>query len=125
MLPPPPGLTPPPGLLARRPAFVANTRDLVQRGAVVVAGTDAGIAPIKPHDILRTAVAQFADLGMTPLEALQTVTSGAARAIGLGHIKGRLAPGYDADVLIVDGDPLTDPSAIHRIRAVYSCGRPV
>jgi imidazolonepropionase-like amidohydrolase len=88
-----------------------------------VAGTDAGIAPIKPHDILRRAVAQLAELGMTPPEALQTVTSTAARAIGFGGSKGRLAPGYDADVLVVDGDPLTDPSAIDRIRAVYSRGR--
>lgn len=62
---------------------------------------------------------------MTPLDALQAVTSRAARVIGLGDRKGRLAPGFDADLLIVDGDPLTDAAAIHRIRAVYSQGRPV
>lgn len=123
MLPPPPGLTPPAALMARVPKFVTNTRDLVQRGAVVVAGTDAGIAPSKPHDILRTAVAQLAEVGLTPLEALQTVACRAARVIGLGEAKGRLAPGYDADILAVDGDPLTDASAIHRIRAVYSRGQ--
>jgi len=125
VLPPPPGLTPPPGLLARVPKFIANTRDLVQRGAVVVAGTDAGIAPVKPHDILRTAVAQLGDLGMSPLNALQAVTSRAAAVVGLADTKGRLAPGYDADLLIVDGDPIADRHAIHRIRAVYSRGLPV
>ena len=123
MLPLPPGLAPPPGLLARVGRFVANTRDMVERGAVVVAGTDAGIAPVKPHDVLRTAVGQLADLGMTPVEALRTVTSVAARVVGLGASKGRLAAGYDADVLVVDGDPFADPAAIHRIRAVYARGR--
>jgi len=125
MLPPPPGLTPPPGLLARVERIIANTRDLTERGAVVVAGTDAGIAPVKPHDILRTAVAQLADLGMTPLEALRATTSRAAQVVGRGTTKGRLAPGYDADVLVVDGDPLTEPGAIHRIRAVYARGNRV
>jgi imidazolonepropionase-like amidohydrolase len=104
-------------------AFVANTRDMLERGAVVVAGTDAGIAPVKPHDVLRTAVGQLVDLGMTPQQALETVTSRAARAIGLGDRKGRLAAGFDADLLVVDGDPLADPGAIHRIRAVYCGGR--
>jgi imidazolonepropionase-like amidohydrolase len=122
LLPPLPGFTPPPAILARAAKFVANTRDMVERGAVVVAGTDAGIAPVKPHDVVRSAVAQLGDLGMAPLRALETVTSLAARVIGLGDRKGRLAPGYDADLLVVDGDPLADPSAIHRIRAVYARG---
>ncbi|MDN5797652.1 MAG: amidohydrolase family protein, partial [Intrasporangium sp.] len=55
MLPPPPSVTLPPEVLARIPRVIANIRDLVERGAVVVAGTDAGIAPVKPHDIVRTA----------------------------------------------------------------------
>jgi imidazolonepropionase-like amidohydrolase len=40
----------------------------------------------------------------------------------LAHRKGRLAPGFDADVIAVDGDPLTDPTALLRIRAVYALG---
>ncbi len=123
LLPPPPGFAAPPAVLARVTKFVANTLDMVERGAVVVAGTDAGIAPVKPHDVLRTAVAQLGDLGVTPLRALETVTSRAADAIGLGDRKGRLAPGYDADLLVVDGDPVADQGAIHRIRAVYARGR--
>jgi imidazolonepropionase-like amidohydrolase len=125
MLPPPPGLTPPAGLLARLPKIITNTRHMVELGAVVVAGTDAGIAPVKPHDILRTAIAQLGGIGISPLKALQTVTSSAASVVGLGDRKGRLAAGFEADLLIVEGDPLTDPSAIHQIRAVYSRGRAV
>ena len=42
--------------------------------------------------------------------------------VELGHRKGRLRPGYDADILAVDGDPLSDPAALHAIRAVYVRG---
>jgi imidazolonepropionase-like amidohydrolase len=125
MLPPLPGMTPPPGVLARIPKIIANTRRMVELGAVVVAGTDAGIAPVKPHDIVRTAVTQLGEVGLTPLQALRTTTSLAARVIGLGDRKGRLAAGFDADLLVIDGDPLTDHAAIHQIRAVYARGRAV
>lgn len=59
---------------------------------------------------------------MSPLEALRATTSVAARVCGLGRRKGRIAPGYDADILAVDGNPLDDPAALHRIRAVYVRG---
>jgi imidazolonepropionase-like amidohydrolase len=123
MLPPQPGMSPPPGILERMLGILANLRRMVELGAVVVAGTDAGIAPVKPHDILRTAVGQLGEIGVPPLEALRACTSLAARVVGLGDRKGRLAAGFDADVLVVDGDPLADPDAIHQIRAVYARGR--
>jgi imidazolonepropionase-like amidohydrolase len=59
---------------------------------------------------------------MTAAEALSTCTARAAAALGLGHRKGRLCPGYDADILAVDGDPLSDPAALHAVRAVYLRG---
>jgi imidazolonepropionase-like amidohydrolase len=37
---------------------------------------------------------------------------------GLGHRKGHVAPGFDADLLAVNGDPIADPDALHDIRAV-------
>ncbi|HEY5848236.1 MAG TPA: amidohydrolase family protein [Microlunatus sp.] len=118
-----PGAMPPPEILKRAPAIIANTRRMQQSGVRVVAGTDAGIAPIKPHDVLRYAIPQLMDLGMTPAEALTTVTSVAAEVCGLAAIKGHVAEGYDADILAVHGNPFTDPQTIHRIRAVYSRGR--
>jgi len=88
----------------------------------MVAGTDAGIAPIKPHDVLRHAPAMLRDIGFGQAEVLRTMTSAAAGVIGLGHRKGRLAPGFDADILAVDGDPIADLEALHRIRALYARG---
>jgi imidazolonepropionase-like amidohydrolase len=119
---PTPGAAPPPGMVARRPALVANCQQLYAAGVRIVVGSDAGIGAIKPPDVIRWAGPQLRQLGMSGAEALATCTSRAASALGLGHRKGRLAPGYGADILAVDGDPLTDPAAMHAIRAVYVRG---
>lgn len=116
------GLMPPPPILARLPFIMANLCRLVGAGAIVVAGTDAGIAPMKPHDVLRHALPDLISIGMSPVDALRAVTSRAAGACGLAHKKGRLLPGHDADLLVVDGNPLTDPTALARVRAVYKNG---
>jgi imidazolonepropionase-like amidohydrolase len=55
-------------------------------------------------------------------EALRSATSTGAVVCGLGDRKGRIAEGYDADILAIDGDPLTDPSTLHAIRAVILRG---
>ncbi|HEX8489244.1 MAG TPA: amidohydrolase family protein [Propionibacteriaceae bacterium] len=122
---PVPGMMGPPEILKRIPAIVANMQRMHRAGVRVVAGSDAGIAPVKPHDVLRYAMPQLIELGMTPAEVLRTITSVAADVIRLGDRKGRIAAGYDADVLAVGGNPLTEPESIHRIVAVYSRGRRV
>jgi len=122
---PVPGMTMPPEMTSRLPTLVANARRLYAAGVPITAGTDAGIGPIKPPDVLCHAVAHLEQLGMSGATALRACTSEAAAVCGLGHRKGRLAPGYDADILAVQGDPITDPTALHRIRAVYVRGRRV
>jgi imidazolonepropionase-like amidohydrolase len=123
---PVPGMKgPPPAVVARLPGIVANRRRLYAAGACIVAGTDAGIAPVKPHDVVRHAPPMLRQLGFRPAEALRAITSVAAGVCGLGHRKGRIAPGFDADILAVDGDPVADPGALHHIRAVYARGTAV
>jgi len=122
---PVPGRLPPPEIRARMPLLMANLRRLYEAGAPMVAGTDAGIAPVKPHDVLRRAPDAMREIGIGQAEALRIITSVAAGVIGLGHRKGRIAPGFDADILAVDGDPIADPEALHRIRAVYARGMAV
>lgn len=121
-LAPAPGASPPSAVAARLPQILAGLRQLHATGASMVAGTDAGIGRSKPPDVMRWAVAQLTQIGMTPAEALRAGTSRAATVCGLGHRKGRIAPGYDADLLVVDGNPLDDLSALHHIRAVYVRG---
>jgi YD repeat-containing protein len=123
-LAPVPGAEPAPGMSARRPAMVANGRRMLAAGVTMIAGTDAGIAPVKPPDVIRWAIPQFQLLGMTAVQALHACTAGAATALGLGHRKGQLRSGYDADILAVDGDPLSNPAALHAIRARYTSAVP-
>ncbi|MGI8311083.1 amidohydrolase family protein [Saccharopolyspora hattusasensis] len=106
----------------RMPAIIANFAALYAAGAVIVAGTDAGIGPYKPHDVLPYAQDRLAAFGMDPVTILRSMTSVAAGVCGLGHRKGRLRAGYDADVVVVQGDPNADLSALHRVVAVYSRG---
>jgi imidazolonepropionase-like amidohydrolase len=70
-------------------------------------------------------VIDLVDCGAIPEQALVSATSDAARACGLAGRTGRLAAGLDADLLAVDGDPLTDVTTLRTVRAVVSRGRPV
>jgi imidazolonepropionase-like amidohydrolase len=119
---PTPGVAPPPAVAQRLPRIVANTRRLHEAGASLIVGTDAGIGRPKPHDVLRYALQQTGSIGLSPKAALRMATSTAAAACGLGESKGRVAPGFDADLVAVDGDPLADLAALHRIRAVFARG---
>jgi imidazolonepropionase-like amidohydrolase len=91
-------------------------------GVQVVCGADAGIGSGKPHGILPEAVIDLVSAGLPPAAALASATSVAARACGLGERKGRLRAGYDADLLLVDGDPLTDITALRRVSTVVAGG---
>jgi imidazolonepropionase-like amidohydrolase len=75
--------------------------------------------------VLADAPAMLIDIGLGPADVLRTLTSGAAAVCGLAHRKGRVAAGFDADLVAVDGDPLTDPGALRRVRAVYARGSAV
>jgi imidazolonepropionase-like amidohydrolase len=119
---PVPGAVPPPAVVMRMPRIIANTRAMYEAGARLVIGTDAGIGLTKPPDVLRHALAQMAMMGLDAGAALRLATSTAADACGLGRRKGRLAPGFDADVLAVQGNPLLDLAAIQSVRAVFARG---
>jgi imidazolonepropionase-like amidohydrolase len=120
-----PGMPVPPLVTANRPVLTAARCRLHQLGATIVVGTDAGINEVKPHDVLPHAITDLTEGGMTSIEALRALTSVAARALSVDGRKGRLARGFDADVIAVDGDPLADPSAVASIVAVWRAGHRV
>jgi imidazolonepropionase-like amidohydrolase len=123
------GATPPPAVLAMQQrtgatwgARQAMTGRLHQAGVTLVSGADSGISAGKPHGILALAIADLVTAGIPATAALATATSTAAQACGLGRRKGRLRTGYDADIIVVVGDPLTDISALTHIQTVYLAG---
>ncbi|MFI5844812.1 amidohydrolase family protein [Catenuloplanes sp. NPDC051500] len=113
----------PTGMFAVLDDMYAVFGELAGRGARIVVGTDGGISPVKPHDVLPYAVTDDLNrIGLTPEQALVAVTSNAADALGLGRSKGRVVEGADADLLVVGGDPLTDPSRLRDVSAVFRSG---
>jgi len=90
--------------------------DIMRAGGLVVAGTDTPNA-INLHGELMSYVMA----GMTPYDAIKTATVNPAKALGLDA--GTIEPGKLADLIAVDGDPLTDIAALHNVRRVIANGR--
>jgi imidazolonepropionase-like amidohydrolase len=112
----------PPFITSNLDALRTSRRMIRELGGTIVVGTDAGIDVAKLHDVLPYAMDELMLGGMTAIEALSSMTGDAARAIGLGDRVGRLLPGFDADVVAVNGDPTTDPAALTSIAAVWRAG---
>ena len=121
-----PGVSLPPIIIAIMDGARALMRALIEGGTRVVIGPDAGIAPHKPHHALPYAIADMAQF-LGNAGALSAATYHAA-ACNLADRKGRLAPGFDADILAIDGNRLTDINAIHRRVALvhrgHACHQP-
>lgn len=60
--------------------------------------------------------------GQSPMAALVSANTVAAQAIGMGDRLGKLASGYEADIIALDGDPLTDLTAVRRVVFVMRGG---
>lgn len=95
-------------------------RGLLDAGALVALGTDYPVEPLDPVPNLFTAVTRRSpreptgpafvpEQALTLTEALAAYTLGAARAAGRGDVLGRLAPGYLADLAVLDPDPFDLP----------------
>ena len=98
---------------------------LRKHGVTVVSGVDSGLAPFKRHGNVWRTVGEMVEGGYTAADALASATSVAAEACGLAGETGRLAEGYAADLLVVDGDLAADPAVLGRPRQVLVRGTPV
>lgn len=95
---------------------------LLEAGVRLLAGADSGISPTKPHGVLPRAVVELTLCGAGPEQALAAATGVSADALGLGQFTGRLRRGLSADLLLVDGDPLTTIDDVTRPRTVIPRG---
>jgi imidazolonepropionase-like amidohydrolase len=118
----PSDVPPPPQIVRVLPLLAALFARLWREGALLVVGTDSGIAPVKPHATLPYGVAHLASLGVPAADALRTCTATAADVCGVGDRKGRLAAGFDADLMAVAGDPLADLAVLCHPVAVFARG---
>ncbi|MGA9583257.1 MAG: amidohydrolase family protein [Allosphingosinicella sp.] len=92
-------------------------------GVPVVFGTDAAVFE---HGRNAEELALLVELaGMSPAEAIASATTGAARLLGMEREVGRIAPGYSADLIAVDGDPLRDVRALEQVDYVMVRGKAI
>jgi imidazolonepropionase-like amidohydrolase len=115
-------------LAAQKQALATNLKNvktLFDAGVNIGFGTDSGATPLRiagfaEHHELKL----LTDAGLTPLQAIQIATKNAAALLHLED-RGVIAPGKLADLLVVDGDPSKDISAVDHIESVWRRGRKV
>jgi len=83
-----------------------------KHGIRVITGTDCGGNTRTRFGLHGIEVYALAHCGYTNMEAIQAATGVAAEAMGLGDIVGTIRPSLEADILVVDGDPLADISVL-------------
>ena len=101
---------------------VASVQRALERGVPIAAGTDAG-GHGHPHNALE--LKYLVEAGLSPMQALRAGTQWAARCLGLDREIGALEKGRQADLVVVDGNPLDDVTVLlhpARIELVLKSG---
>ncbi len=115
-----------PGLHLRGAHMLPRLRETTERafklGVKIVAGADTRYGP---NSVTRIAheVAEFVEIGMTPLQALQTATTVAAELLGIDRRTGSIEPGFEADLVVVERNPLEYVRTLQDPLLVVSNGR--
>jgi imidazolonepropionase-like amidohydrolase len=104
---------------------IQPSADVLQKARMhhvkIVFGTDA-VAGAHGRNA-EEFVYRVRDAGQPPMEAIIGATSLAAESLGLGEQLGTVAPGFAADLVAVEGDPLTDITAVRRVVFVMKGGK--
>lgn len=109
-----------PGYLTNFKVIPVTVKRLLAAGARVTPGTDSPFVPYAMS--LHTELQCWVDGGVTPFEALRSATLWSAEAVGVSKDLGTLEPGKLADLVIVDGDPLTNIRDAWNVDAVMKNG---
>jgi imidazolonepropionase-like amidohydrolase len=94
---------------------------LCDSGVRMMAGTDGG-SYLGPGLTLKQEFAELALAGISPLRILQMATTDPADYLGRSDAMGRVAVGYDADLVLLNADPLARVEHLHGIAAVVRAG---
>jgi imidazolonepropionase-like amidohydrolase len=91
-------------------------------GIPIVTGADSSYGPESVSRV-STEIVNYVKLGMSPLEAIQSGTLRAAELFGLEKTTGALEPGLEADLIVIEKNPLEDIRVIQDVLVVISNGR--
>jgi imidazolonepropionase-like amidohydrolase len=92
-------------------------------GVKIALGTDSAVAP--HNQASKELELMVTKGGMSPRDALIAATKGGPDLLGIYNETGTLEPGKSADLIAVDGDPQTDPTAVQRVGYVMVRGKPI
>lgn len=98
-----------------------NVAALHRAGVPIVAGTDSGVPGVAHGVSLIVELELLVGAGLSPSAALTAATSAPADAYGLPG-RGRIGPGHRADLVLVNGDPTRDITAMRDVAAVWRNG---
>lgn len=101
------------------PKMLDMARRAHEGGVKIAFGTDSGVSA---HGDNAQEFALLVRAGLTPLEAIQAATVGAAEHLRISNEAGKIAPGMPADIVAVSGDPLTDVTELERMKFVMKSG---
>jgi imidazolonepropionase-like amidohydrolase len=104
--------------------FCHEVKRLQDAGVTILAGTDSPNLGINAGTDLYKELEYFVAGGLTPTEALKSATSNVADAYNLGD-RGRIAVGLRADLVLINGDPTKDISALANIETVLQGGEQI
>ncbi len=102
--------------------FEARMAEAFRAGVKIAVGSDFGGYPAYLN---AREIAVLAEIGMTPMEAIQAATRVGAELLGWEERVGSIRPGLLADLVAVEGDPLEDLSELERVTFVMLGGRVV
>ena len=98
------------------------TRTLHEAGGLIVGGTDCGGLSYPPHGFALLREIELLAEAIGSMAAIRAVTSVAAQYLRQQDNLGSVAPGRYADLLIVDGDPISDERERRKLKTVYRGG---
>ena len=97
-----------------------NFRHAYLGGARMAFGTDGGVYP---HGDNWKQFPIMVEYGMKPIETIRSATVDAAELVGVAGKAGSLEKGYWADLIAIEGNPLTDIRAMEKVRFVMKEGK--
>ncbi|WP_223789746.1 metal-dependent hydrolase family protein [Marinicella meishanensis] len=99
--------------------YAANFKRAYQAGVRLAFGTDSGVYP---HGRNAEQFQLMVDAGMSPIDAIRSATTWAAELLGQEQAVGQIQVGMHADLLAVQGDPLTDIGVLTKVQQVMKGG---
>jgi imidazolonepropionase-like amidohydrolase len=118
-----------PGLALHKHDFANDQKNLklvYDAGVKIGFGTDSGAVPARvPGFAEHQELAMMVESGLTPIQAIECATKTNAELLGIEKNTGTLTVGKQADLIVLDGNPLDDIHNTQKIVAIWHGGREV